>query len=32
MLEKLITEMEAKGDVWFATCNEVADWTRKKLS
>ena len=32
MLEKLITEMEAKGDVWFATCREVADWSRKKLS
>ena len=32
MLEKLITEMEAKGDVWFATCKQVADWTRKKLT
>jgi peptidoglycan/xylan/chitin deacetylase (PgdA/CDA1 family) len=31
MLEMLITEMEQKGDVWFATGKEVADWTRKKL-
>lgn len=32
ILEKLIAEMKAKGDVWFATCKEVADWTREKLS
>jgi len=32
MLEKLITEMEQKDDVWFATGKEVADWTRKKLT
>lgn len=31
MLDKLITEMKEKGDVWFATCKEVADWTRHKL-
>lgn len=31
MLEKLIEEMKAKGDVWFATGSEIADWTRKKL-
>jgi hypothetical protein len=24
--------MKANGDVWFATCKEVADWTREKLS
>ncbi|UCH02386.1 MAG: polysaccharide deacetylase [Candidatus Bathyarchaeota archaeon] len=32
MLEKLLSEMKEKGDVWFATCKETADWTRKKLS
>ncbi len=32
MLERLLEEMRAKGDVWFANCKEVADWTRKKLS
>jgi len=32
ILEKLLAEMKAKGDVWFATCKEVADWTREKLS
>jgi len=31
MLERLISEMKTKGDVWFATCKETADWTRKKL-
>lgn len=31
ILDRLITEMKQKGDVWFATCKEVADWTRKKL-
>jgi hypothetical protein len=25
MLEKLITEMEAKGDVWFATCKDMKE-------
>jgi peptidoglycan/xylan/chitin deacetylase (PgdA/CDA1 family) len=32
MLERLVEEMKAKGDVWFANCKEVADWTRKRLS
>lgn len=32
MLDRLITEMKEKGDVWFATCKEVADWTREKLT
>lgn len=32
MLDKLLSEMESKGDVWFAPCKEVAEWTRKKLS
>jgi peptidoglycan/xylan/chitin deacetylase (PgdA/CDA1 family) len=31
MLDKLITEMKDKSDVWFATCEEIATWTRKKL-
>ena len=31
MLEKLIEEIKSKGDVWFATCKETADWVRKKL-
>jgi len=31
MLEKLIEEMKAKGDVWFATGKEIADWTRRRL-
>ena len=31
MLDKLLDEMETKGDVWFPTCKELADWTRKKL-
>jgi len=31
VLDRLLTEMEEKGDVWFASCKEVADWTRKKL-
>jgi len=31
ILEKLISEMEAKVDVWFAAGKEVADWTRMKL-
>ena len=30
MLDRFIGEMKAKGDVWFATCEETADWTRKK--
>jgi hypothetical protein len=32
MLERLLTDAKDKGDVWFATCKEVADWTRKKLA
>lgn len=32
MLERLLEEMKAKDDVWFANCKEVADWTRKRLS
>jgi len=32
MLDRLITEMKEKGDVWFATCKETADLTRKKLT
>jgi len=32
MLEKLVEEMKAKGDVWFATGGELAEWTRRKLS
>jgi peptidoglycan/xylan/chitin deacetylase (PgdA/CDA1 family) len=32
MLEKLLKEMEKKGDVWFASCKEVASWTRKKIT
>jgi peptidoglycan/xylan/chitin deacetylase (PgdA/CDA1 family) len=32
MLEKLLLEAKNKGDVWFPTCKELADWTRKKLS
>ena len=32
MLDRLISEMKEKGDVWFATCKEVADWTRKKFT
>lgn len=32
MLDKLLTEMEKKGNVWFASCKEVADWTRRKLT
>jgi hypothetical protein len=31
MLEKLIIDAKEKGDVWFANCKEVADWTRKKM-
>ena len=31
MLDKLLGEMAEKGDVWFANCKELADWTRKKL-
>lgn len=31
ILEKLLTEMKKKGDVWFATCKEVAEWSRAKL-
>jgi hypothetical protein len=31
MLERLIGEMKAKGDVWMATCKDVADWTRGRL-
>jgi len=30
MLERLIKEMKAKGDVWFPTGRELAEWTRKK--
>ena len=32
MLERLLTDAKERGDVWFATCKEVADWTRKKLA
>ncbi len=32
MLEKLIGEMKAKEDVWFASCKDVAGWARKKLA
>lgn len=32
MLEKLIEEMKAEGDVWFATGREIAEWTMKSLS
>jgi peptidoglycan/xylan/chitin deacetylase (PgdA/CDA1 family) len=32
MLEKLLTDAKNRGNVWFATCKEVADWTRIKLS
>jgi len=32
MLEKLLREALEKGDVWFASCHEVAEWTRKKLA
>lgn len=32
MLEKLVGEMKSKGDVWFATCKETADWVRGKLA
>jgi len=32
MLERLIGEMKAEGDVWLATGREIADWTRRKLS
>ena len=31
MLEKLIEEMKAKGDVWFATGREIAEWARRRL-
>jgi peptidoglycan/xylan/chitin deacetylase (PgdA/CDA1 family) len=31
MLERLLIDAKERGDVWFATCKEVADWTRKKL-
>jgi peptidoglycan/xylan/chitin deacetylase (PgdA/CDA1 family) len=31
MLEKLLIDAKEKGDVWFANCKEVADWTRKKM-
>jgi len=31
MLDKLLGEMKDKGDVWFPSCKELADWTRKKL-
>jgi hypothetical protein len=32
MLEKLVGEMKSKGDIWFATCKETADWVREKLA
>jgi peptidoglycan/xylan/chitin deacetylase (PgdA/CDA1 family) len=32
MLERLLKDAKDRADVWFATCKEVADWTRKKLS
>jgi len=31
MLEKLVSEAKASGDVWFPTGKQLADWTRKKL-
>ena len=31
MLERLLRDAKDRGDVWFATCEEVAHWTRKKL-
>lgn len=31
MVERLIEEMKSEGDVWFATCREIANWTREKL-
>lgn len=31
MLEKFIEEMQEKGDVWFATCKEIAKWVRKNV-
>ena len=30
MLERLIRAMQAKGDVWFATGREIADWKREE--
>jgi peptidoglycan/xylan/chitin deacetylase (PgdA/CDA1 family) len=32
MLDKLLTKMKERDDIWFASCKDVADWTRKKLS
>ncbi len=32
MLKQLLLDAKEKGDVWFATCKEIADWTRKKLT
>jgi peptidoglycan-N-acetylglucosamine deacetylase len=32
VLEKLLCDAKEKGNVWFPTCKELADWTRKKLS
>ena len=32
MLERLLTDAKDRGDVWFPTCKELAEWTRKKLS
>ncbi len=30
MLERLLVDAKERGDVWFPTCKELADWTRKK--
>ena len=32
MLERLLSEAQSKGDVWFPTGKQLADWTREKLS
>jgi peptidoglycan/xylan/chitin deacetylase (PgdA/CDA1 family) len=32
MLDKFLKEMHEKSDVWFASCKEVADYARKKLT
>lgn len=31
LLERLILDMRAKGDVWFAQGHEIAAWYRSKL-
>jgi peptidoglycan-N-acetylglucosamine deacetylase len=32
MLDKLLGERAERGDVWFANCKELADWSHKKLA